>query len=82
MWLGSSVVRVLARYARGPGFESCKSGVVSSILTGGSIFVAGVEMRNLTTPTVRLFNHILKKGILEINKTIRKYIQSGQDNDT
>ena len=22
MWLGSSVVRVLARYARGPGFES------------------------------------------------------------
>ena len=45
-------------------------------------FVAGVELRNLTTPTVRLFNHILKRGILEINKTIRKYIQSGQDNDT
>ena len=26
------------------------------------IYVAGVELRNLTTPTVRLFNHILKRA--------------------
>ena len=42
MWLGSSVVRVLARYARDPGFES-RSGYVlffsSPVTFGGSVWV-------------------------------------------
>ena len=41
MWLCSSVVRVLARYARGPGFES-RSGCVlfsSPVTFGGSVWV-------------------------------------------
>ena len=40
MWLGSSGVRVLARYARGPGFESRSSHVLSSpVILGGSVWV-------------------------------------------
>ena len=40
VWLGSSVVRVLARSARGPGFES-RSGHVSftPVTFGGSVWV-------------------------------------------
>ena len=41
MWLGSSVVRVLARYARGPGFESRSGHVLftSPVTFGGSVWV-------------------------------------------
>ena len=40
MWLGSSVVRVLARYARGPGFESRSGHVLfsSPVTFGGSVW--------------------------------------------
>ena len=41
VWLGSSVVRVLARYARGPGFESRSGHVLfsSPVTFGGSVWV-------------------------------------------
>ena len=40
VWLGSSVVRVLARYARGPGFESWSGHVLfSSLVTFGGFGV-------------------------------------------